>query len=369
MTAAAALSVLVPLARRKAEVAPLAETEDEAVYKEQLAAIDNELARGLIDKDAADAARTETARRLLAAHDRKSTSQVSARNVWRLRAGQAVALVFLPVAALGLYLFIGSPELPDQPLQARLNEPAEDQPVEVLVARVEAHLAQNPEDGQGWAVVAPVYMNIGRPLDAVRSYANALRLLGERADWLTDMGEAMTVANENIISEQARQIFERAVALEPAAVKPRFFLAIALGQEGRTEEAITAWETLLRDGDPQAAWVPAARGELARLTGSEPPLAPRLRGPDQQDVAAARDMTDEGRQAMIQSMVEGLAERLEVDGGSTAEWGQLLRAYMVLGERDKALAALEDAETAFAGKADDLARIKEAAAQLGLLGS
>lgn len=369
LTAAAALSVLIPLARRRPEEAPGAESADEAVYKEQLAAIDSELERGLIDVEAAEGARTETARRLLAAHDRKDILQAAGSGTQRLRAVQAVALVLLPVLALGLYLGIGSPDLPDQPLQARLSEPAENQPVEVLVARVEAHLADNPEDGQGWAVVAPVYMRLGRPLDSVRAYANALRLLGERHDWLTDMGEAMTVANEGMINEQARQIFERAVALEPSSVKPRFFLAIALGQEGRSDDAVAAWNTLLDGADPQAAWVPAARGELAKLTGSTPPLLPALKGPDQADVAAARDMNSEDRQAMIQSMVEGLAERLGADGGSSAEWSQLMRAYMVLGERDKALAALQDAETAFADQADDLAKIKDAAAELGLVGS
>ena len=64
----------------------------------------------------------------------------------------------LPLLALGLYLVYGSPRLPDQPLAARLQDPANDQNLEALVARVEARLREHPEEGEGWDVIAPVYM-------------------------------------------------------------------------------------------------------------------------------------------------------------------------------------------------------------------
>jgi cytochrome c-type biogenesis protein CcmH/NrfG len=111
--------------------------------------------------------------------------------------------------------------LQDQPLAARLSAPADEQPVELLVARVERHLAEDPEDGQGWAVIAPVYMRMGQPDSAARAYSNAIRILGPRPDWLTDMGEAMTVSNEGVITELARTAFQQAVDLEPTAVKPQ----------------------------------------------------------------------------------------------------------------------------------------------------
>lgn len=365
LTAVAALSVLIPLARSRQSSEDRTTSADEAVYREQLDAIEVELERGLIDADAAEAARTETARRLLTAHQRTQEKTQAGPGITRRRAAQGLAILVLPMIALGFYLGIGSPDLTDQPLAARLNVPAEDQSVDVLVARVEQHLAANPEDGQGWAIIAPVYMTRGLPQESARAYANALRLLGPKQEWFTDMGEALAMANHGNVDAKARQAFEQAVKLDSEAVKPRFFLALALGQEGKTSDAIKAWETLLDGADETANWVQAARQELANLTGMEPALA----GPSASDMAAAEDMADDDRQSMIQTMVEGLAARLEVNGGTSAEWNQLIRAYMVLGEKDNAIKALKSAEDAFAEKPDDLARIKDAAGQLGLTGS
>ncbi len=383
LTGAAALTVLVPLSgsgrsRARAVGAPSA---DEAVYREQLEAIDTELSRGLIDAGAAEAARTEIARRLLAAHDKQAGLAMQGAERPRLKLAQGAALLALPVAAFGLYLLLGSPDQPDLPLSARLTAPAGEQSVEILVARVERHLAGNPEDGEGWAVIAPVYLTIGRPQASARAYANAIRLLGARPDWLTDFGEALTVASQGLVTADARRAFEQAVDLDPGAVKPRFFLAIALGQEGKTAEAIAAWERLLAGADETASWTAVARGQLSGLKdglkgGSSDEAvadagkaAPGLAGPTQQDIAASSDMSAEDRQAMIRGMVSGLDERLAADGGSAAEWNRLIRAYMVLGERQSAEAALARAEAAYAENPDDLLLIKDAASKLGLKGS
>lgn len=368
MTGVAALSVLVPLARAGRSRAAAVGSADEAVYKEQLSAIDKELERGLIEPEAADAARTEIARRLLAAHDKHGQQHQATASGARLKAAQALAIAALPLFALGVYFALGSPDEPDQPLVARLNEPAEGQSVDVLVARVERHLAENPEDGQGWAVVAPVYLRMGQPQASARAYANALRILGPNPAWLTDMGEALTMANQGLVTADARRAFEQAVAMEPAAVKPRFFLAIALGQEGNAQAAIEAWENLLDGADETAAWVDVARAQLAQLTGV-PVEDSGPRGPSQADIAASRDMSAGDRQDMIRGMVAGLAERLAADGGSAGEWSQLIRAYMVLGEQGKAEEALAAAEAAYAQKPEDLSLIKDTASSLGLSGS
>jgi cytochrome c-type biogenesis protein CcmH len=365
LTGAATLSVLIPLSRsrRGQEAAPA--RADEAVYREQLAAIDKELERGLIDAEAAEAARTEIARRLLAAHDRVGAASQGGVRTGRLKLAQGLTLLALPVLAFGLYIALGSPGLPDQPLLSRLNAPAEEQSVDLLVARVERHLAENPEDGQGWAVIAPVYMSLGQPQASAKAYSNAIRILGPRQAWLTDMGEALTIANQGLVTAEARAAFEQAVALEPSAVKPRFFLALALGQEGRKEEAIAAWQALLQGADETAAWVGAARQEMARLTG-EAPAGDTLSGPSQEEVAAAGEMTAEDRQAMISNMVAGLAERLSTEGGSAEEWNRLIRAYMVLGKKQDAEQALAAALSAYADKPEDLSMIKDAASKLGL---
>ncbi|GAA0784035.1 c-type cytochrome biogenesis protein CcmI [Roseibium denhamense] len=372
LTAGAALAVLIPL-RRPVEHAS-DRRADQAVYKEQLAAIDAELKRGLIDAEAAEAARTETARRLLAAAEAEKETTAVSSSRYRVRAAQLLAICFTPVAALGLYMVLGSPDLPDQPLAGRLNAPMENQSVDVLVAQVERHLADNPEDGQGWAVIAPVYMSMGQPLRSAQAYANALRLLGPNAEWFTELGEALTVANEGMITSDARSAFEQAVELDSAPVKPRFFLALALSQEGKAEAAAEAWTSLLDGADERAAWVPVARAELAKLRGEAPPseTGPAVEqpaGPTAEDVAAAGEMMPDEREVMIRSMVSGLAARIDQNGGSEAEWSQLIRSYMVLGDQGKAEATLKSAEEALANNPDALSGVRNTASKLGLTGS
>jgi len=364
LTVAAALSILVPMARtaRAATSAGADGSADEAVYKAQLDEVDRDLARGLMNEEAAEAAKAEIARRLIAARRKSVAGAAGTPSAVRTRAVQAIALLGVPAGALGCYLLLGSPDLVDQPLAARLEAPAENQRVDMLVARVERHLADNPEDGQGWQVLAPVYFRMGRPMDAARAYANAIRLLGASEDLESSFGEALVVANDGIVTADARAAFERAVALSPAAIKPRFFLALALGQEGRRDEAVAAWNTLLAGADPSAPWVGAAQAELAGL-GAE---VPEMKGPTREQMAAAQDMSADDRNAMILGMVEGLQARLDDEGGSVTEWLRLINAYAVLGKVEEARAAVTSARKAYEGDQSALGTINEAAKAAGL---
>ena len=103
----------------------------------------------------AAAAKVEIGRRLLASADAERAAPVVARQGPR-RAVALVALIGLPVLALAVYLPLGSPTRDDEPLAARKQAPMLSQPLEALVAKVEAHLEKNPTDGRGWTVLAPV---------------------------------------------------------------------------------------------------------------------------------------------------------------------------------------------------------------------
>ncbi|MEH0074872.1 c-type cytochrome biogenesis protein CcmI [Pannonibacter sp. Pt2] len=350
LTAAAALSILVPL--RRGAIADVVSAEDvagEAVYKAQLDELDKDLARGVIDETAAKAARTEIARRLIALR-RDSSLSDGQRDTARSTSGSrdkavmALAILAVPAAALGIYMAAGSPSYPDQPLSARLNTPVETLPVNQMIARVEQHLAQNPADGRGWEVLAPVYLSLGRPEDSARAFSNAIRLNGSREDLESGLGEALVVAARGVVTADAKAAFERAAALSPDAVKPRFFLAMAYGQDGRKDEAVKAWMQLLEGADESEPWVPVARQELAAVQGQVPPAV--MPGPTADDVRAAGEMGAEDRQSMIQSMVDGLQERLDRDGGTIEEWERLIRSQLVLGAREAARETLGKARQA-----------------------
>lgn len=346
LTAVAALSILVPMARVRATDGEQP-SHDAQVYRAQLGEIEKDLERGLIDDESAEAARTEIARRLIAAAkapDGGAKERAGSR--LPVRIAQLAAIVFVPLAAIGLYLELGTPDLPDQPLAERLAARPTQQDLPLLVARVEKHLADNPQDGEGWEVLAPVYMRMGRVSDAAAAYRNAVRILGPTVERQSNLGEALTMANQGIVSADARAAFEGAVEIDARAVKPRFFLALALGQEGKNDEAAAAWRSILDEAQGDEPWVPAALSELAKVGGELPQKFARP-GPSAGDVAAAGQLSEGERAQMIEGMVAGLDERLRSEGGNAEEWVRLIRAYTVLGQQDKAAQTYELAAASF----------------------
>ena len=278
LAAAACLPLLLPLGGSRRAARP-ASAPAMAIYRDQLDEVERDLARGVIAETEAAGARTEIARRLIREDEASEPSATPAEWPRKIAAGLIVAM---PIAAVALYLFLGSPQSSDQPLASRADAVALRE-VTNLVAQVEAHLAAQPGDGKGWEVIAPVYVKLGREDDAVRAYANALRLLGSTAAREADLGEAIFRQSGQVTAE-ARAAFERARALAPDDVRPRFYLALALTQDGKADEATAAWRALL-DGAPRdAPWVPEAERQLASLETPEP-------GPSAAQVDAAANLS------------------------------------------------------------------------------
>jgi cytochrome c-type biogenesis protein CcmH len=358
MTAAAVFAVLWPLGRRSTLQTGGTEA---AVYRDQLAEVDRDLAGGLIGASEAEAARVEISRRLLAASDHQR--DVPAPPDARLRRIAAViALVGLPLAAVAVYLPLGSPQLGDFPLAARALAPDAKQPLDNLVAQVEAHLDKNPTDGRGWGVLAPVLMRLGRTDDAVRAYRNVITYSGENSERRADLGEALMAAAGGIVTAESKAEFERSIAINADEAKANYFLGIAAEQDGRNAAAISIWKAMLAKAPPDAPWRPLVQAALSRLGGASVPAL------SDDTMAAAKDMTESDRGAMIRGMVDRLATRLKQNGDDVEGWLRLVRAYMVMGERDKAVSALADARQAFANNAERLKQLNDGLKNLGLDG-
>ncbi len=362
MTAAATFAVLLPLGRRSAATGGT----EVAVYKDQLAEVGRDAAAGLIGPAEAEAARVEIGRRLLAAADADADGSNTTGNAPGMRkAVSLLALIGLPLIAIGVYLPLGSPRLPDMPLASRQQAPGPNQSVVSLIAQVEAHLEKNPNDARGWAVLAPVLARIGRHDDAVRAYRNIITFGDDSAAHRADLGEALTMAANGVITADAKAEFDRAVAQDADEVKARYFLGLAAEQDGRVADAATIWRGMLAKGPADAPWRPVVSAALARVGGGKGPELPAL---PQETVAAAQDMNAEDRSAMIQGMVDRLATRLKQDGRDVDGWLRLVRAYLVLGERDKAKSALADARQAVGSDAEQLRKLNDGLKDAGLDG-
>lgn len=389
ISAAVLAALLNPLLRPgpgdKTEVA--ADDRDIAIYKDQLAEVEAERERGQIGAIEADAAKAEIARRLLAAEDRAQTKHAAANPATpaaaasgRLRQIAGVVAVAVPLAAIGLYSLLGSPRIPAQPMAGRMAPVTDKSDISRLITTVEARLKQHPEDGQGWDVIGPVYLRLGRYNDAADAFSRAIRILGENPKRLAGLAEASVLASDGIVTEIARVTYEKLNKLEPGRPEPRFWLALAMEQDGQLKEALAAYRALLRDGDPTANWRPLVEERAAtveeRLGGApKAPLAKAApstkasevaRGPSAEDVAAANRLSEADRQKMIDGMVQSLADRLAKDGKDLAGWQRLIRAYTVMGRKDDAVAALGRARGNFTGEAQSLTELNELARQLGL---
>ena len=362
MTAAAVWAVLWPLARRRGE---LRSGSDVAVYREQLTELERDREAGLIGDNEAAAARVEVSRRLIAAADAQTASASSASSViWQRRSVAIVALVLMPFGAAALYLALGSPSLPDQPLALRLAASRESTSVETMVARVEEHLSRHPGDGRGWEIIAPVYLRLGRFDDAVKARRNALSLNGASAERETALGEALVFAANGLVTAEAKAAFERAVALDANVIQARYFLGLAAEQDGDRAQAATTWRALIESAPPDAPWIDLLRGALARVEVT----AAAGRQASEEKIPASPELSPDQRNAMIEGMVERLSERLHRDGADPEGWLRLVRSYMVIGQPDKARAAAVDARRALEGDATKLRRLDELLKGLGLKG-
>nr|WP_262298466.1 c-type cytochrome biogenesis protein CcmI [Microvirga sp. HBU67692] len=342
MTAAAVMAVLWPLSRHYA-VARQADP-DTQFYREQIAEIERDQARGVLMPSEAEAAKAEAGRRLLRATGLRGEAfaAVGEPALRRRRAASTLALSIIPILALATYEIYGSPQAPVQaPVQAAAAAPAAAQAAGTVdlmqaVAQIEAHLAKNPQDGRGWEVIAPVYLRMGRVDDAVKAYEAAVRSLPPDSDRFASYGEVLVMARDGLVSADAQAAFEQALTLDPGSPKARFYLARAAVQDGQIAKARAAYAQLLASSPADAPWVEAVRQEMAALDGPAG-QAPAGESPDGRIGPEA-----------IAGMVAGLAGRLEAQGGTAEEWARLMRSYAVLGQRDKAVAAARRAREALA---------------------
>ncbi|MGI9378674.1 MAG: c-type cytochrome biogenesis protein CcmI [Methyloligellaceae bacterium] len=389
---------------------------DTQVYKDQLAEVDADLDRGLIDATQAEAARIEISRRLLAnedviksAKDNKGAKVAGARS-FLAQPAVIVAGLFIPAASLALYLSYGAPGLPGQPFVARMQAPPNTQSIDVLVTRAEKRLREQPDDVRGWQVIAPVYMRLNRYADAAKAYRRIIAMSGETTKTLMGLGEALVFGNDGQVTAAAHEVFLKVRELDANNNQAVFWLALSKEQNGDHEEALRDWRALLARADESSPWRKVVEGRVntvlaklgrepefktTRSTGAQPQQErqnrtaeaqsqnrsgeagasgshnagqkqPAMRGPSSEDVQAAREMTPQARQAMINSMVSSLAERLNSDGGSVQEWLRLLRAYKVLGKTKEATDAYEAARKAFSDDENALKTLEQTARQLGI---
>lgn len=326
-----------------------------AIYKDQLSELDRDVAAGVVGADEAEAQRIEISRRLLAAGREVTTAQTVSRRFPKL------LVLVVPLLAIGLYYQLGNYSLPDVPRQQRLAAAENTNDWEALIARVEQQLEKNPGDIEGWQLLVPNYLSMGRYQDAVRAMGHIAKIKGPSAELYANMVEALVADNKGLMTAQAVAIAAEAIKLDQKHPKALFYAALGLAQEGKTAEAKAAYSALLALAPPDAPWRATVEAEIAKLRPSA--TAPKITDEQVQGAAA---MTSEEQTAMIRGMVDGLDEKLKANPTDFEGWLRLIRARTVLKDGDKAVAALAAARATFATKPDQLKALDDLANELRL---
>jgi cytochrome c-type biogenesis protein CcmH len=309
--------------------------------KAQLAEIEADRAIGRLGDEEAIAARAELAREAL-----KLKSESGSKGGVEAGARRAVTLLSIAATAIlaGLtYSVLGSPDMPARPLAERTEEIAAEKATEGLsltdaVAKIEAQLAQTPDDIRGWTVIAPAYMQLGRYADAEKALRKVIAAEGPTADRETDLGEALMMEKGGDATGEPMDLFRSAAVRDPAHVRSRYYMAGELTRIGRFVEAEAAWASLLALSKGGEAWVANAEAGLAFA---------RNKGVMPTDPATGTPGGSLPDQSAIEGMVEGLSSRLDTSGGTIEEWTRLVRSRLVLDQKDLAQKAYDAARAAF----------------------
>jgi cytochrome c-type biogenesis protein CcmH len=285
---------------------PRAAEQDLQVYKDQLAEVERDLARGVLAADEAQSARIEVSRRILAA-DKRVQAQEAAKGAAPAvnRIGLALVVLVLAGGSLGLYALLGNPGLPDRPLKERLAEAQQrraarmDQasaealapPVEVgevpqeyrdLVEKLRTALADRPNDIQGLRLLALHESRLGSYVAARTAQEKLVGLLGDAAtgEDYSALGEYLVFAAGGYVSPQAEEALVKALQLDPQDRRARYFSGLALAQNGRPDVAYQMWSGLLAEGPEDAPWIAPIRSQidaLAQAAGIDPATVPPRR--------------------------------------------------------------------------------------------
>jgi cytochrome c-type biogenesis protein CcmH len=255
---AAFVVVLPPLLRGAKAVA--AGESDLAVYRDQLKEIDVDQGRGLISAAEADAARIEIKRRILALGSLATTGRDTTRGTKPVAIAAAAGIV---AGSLAIYLALGRPGLPAQPYDPAIEQQATNddmlRQIDGMVGRLADRLKQQPNDGEGWRMLGWSYVQLGRLDEGIAALKRSVALDETNGAVRSLLGEALVQQAGGKVTPEALAVFEEAVKRDAKDPRARFYIGLGLVQAGKDREALDLWAAIIRDGPPDAEWLPAIR--------------------------------------------------------------------------------------------------------------
>ncbi len=386
--AAAVAALLLGAMRRAAVEVADAGSADLAVYRDQFAEIERDLARGTIGPEEAARLRAEVGKRVLDAD--RARSKVAVGRTMSVPAGAVLAVIVgmtLP-GALAIYWALGAPGYPDMALKPRLaaldagiaDRPKQEAELLTLGRVRDAALDQRLatelatiSDADALRERFRTAFEAGEMQAAVRVQERLLAVLGDAAGSNDHANLALALVAEagGYVSPEAEAALRLSLQSDMGNELARYLVGEMFVQGGRFDQAFRFWRPLAEGGSPDAPWTASIReriGTVAELAGIAyaPPEVETSPGPSADDIAAAGEMAPADRQAMIEGMVAQLSERLATEGGSVEDWNRLIRSLAVLERLPQAQTIYDEAKLKFEGRPAELSFLRLAAVESGL---
>jgi cytochrome c-type biogenesis protein CcmH len=250
----------------------------------------------------------------------------------------SIAVLMIAIGG-GAYVLVGRPHL-----AAREAGGINTREINGLIPFLIQRVHQHPEDARAWRYLGQAYMTANDPRNAAKALAKVIALTG-KGDAQLDAayGEALVLGSGSDVPQEAADAFAAALAADPHNPPARFYLGLYKATHNDRPGAIALWQSLLADTPTTAPLHQLLVDRIAMLTSQGPGGKPNPR-----------------------AMVDMLAARLKADPNDALGWVRLMRAYTVLGEKQKALQALTDARKAFADNKDAQTAFTTAAKALKL---
>ncbi|MGD9169313.1 MAG: c-type cytochrome biogenesis protein CcmI [Candidatus Thiodiazotropha sp.] len=264
--------VALPLMRKQVTSGITSDELNLAVFKQQLAELDNDLASGVLDQARYDAARRDLEKELLSDISEEKQPGES-KNSGQIMAWSALVT---PLAALLIYQFIGSPEiithLADQPPGAPPTASSQTQsqgrstenlpPMEELVKRLAAKLKEEPDNLEGWIMLGRSYTAMNDPSAAIDAYQRAMDINDKHVGLLLAYAQTIASNSGNDFTGRAAPMVEKAFQLEPDNPNALWTAGILAYQRTDYQDAVDRWSKLRGMLKPQSNEIEAVNEAL-----------------------------------------------------------------------------------------------------------
>jgi cytochrome c-type biogenesis protein CcmH len=292
-TVAALLFVIPSLLRNKK--ANIEKNEREAanisIYRDQIAELDQDLRNDILSSEQYESSKQELQKRMLQdlSGNNESTyvSPVSRHGV----VASVIVILAIPLAAVYLYMIIGDTRgiLPQSQLANATQFQTADQDgmpsghaeIKSVVDNLAARLRDNPEDIEGWVMLARTYAIMGRYEDASTTYAQLIQIIPDNPQFLSDYADVLAMTNNGSLIGKPAELIDQALKIDPDYPKALALAGTVEFERAKFEQAAAYWERLLgiipaesqlaksiKDSITQAKSLAGAEGE----SGSPAPM-------------------------------------------------------------------------------------------------